>query len=85
VGRGRDLGAIARAAGPTTSLFLLAAVDLKRTADGAVIGAPREEAIFVQVLGRTFAIASAVTVLCLLLGYPLAYVLATLPARTATC
>ena len=76
-------GAIARAAGPTSSLFLLAAVDLKRTADGAIVGAPREEAIFVQVLGRTFAIASAVTVLCLLLGYPLAYVLATLPARTA--
>jgi putative spermidine/putrescine transport system permease protein len=76
-------GAIARAAGPTTSLFLLAAVDLKRTAEGHIVGAPREEAIFVQVLGRTFAIATAVTVLCLLLGYPLAYVLATLPARTA--
>ncbi len=76
-------GAIARAAGPTTSLFLLAAVDLKRTADGALTTAPREEAIFVQVLGRTFAIATAVTVLCLLLGYPLAYVLATLPTRTA--
>jgi putative spermidine/putrescine transport system permease protein len=82
-GEAETWGAIARAAGPTTSLFLLAAVDLKRTADGAVIGAPREEAIFVQVLGRTFAIATAVTVLCLLLGYPLAYVLATLPARTA--
>ena len=82
-GEAETWGAIARAAGPTTSLFLLAAVDLKRTAEGAVIGAPREEAIFVQVLGRTFAIASAVTVLCLLLGYPLAYVLATLPARTA--
>jgi putative spermidine/putrescine transport system permease protein len=76
-------GAIARAAGPTTSLFLLAAVDLKRTADGSLAGAPREEAIFVQVLGRTFAIAGAVTVLCLLLGYPLAYVLATLPTRSA--
>ena len=76
-------GAIARAAGPTTSLFLLAAVDLKRTAGGHIVGAPREEAIFVQVLGRTFAIATAVTVLCLLLGYPLAYVLATAPARTA--
>jgi putative spermidine/putrescine transport system permease protein len=76
-------GAIARAAGPTTSLFLLAAVDLKRTAEGSIVGAPREEAIFVRVLGRTFAISSAVTVLCLLLGYPLAYVLATLPARTA--
>jgi putative spermidine/putrescine transport system permease protein len=76
-------GAIKRASGPTTSLFLLAAVDLKRTADGRLAGAPREEAIFVQVLGRTFAIATAVTALCLVLGYPLAYVLATLPARTA--
>jgi len=76
-------GAIARAAGPTTSLYLLGAVDLKRTADGRLVGAPREEAIFVQVLGRTFAIATAVTVLCLVLGYPLAYVLASLPARTA--
>jgi putative spermidine/putrescine transport system permease protein len=76
-------GAIARAAGPTTTLFLLAAVDLKRSADGSLATTPREEAIFVQVLGRTFAIATAVTVLCLLLSYPLAYVLATLPTRTA--
>jgi putative spermidine/putrescine transport system permease protein len=76
-------GAIARAAGPTTSLFLLAAVDLRQTADGSITGAPREEAIFVQVLGRTFAIATAVTILCLALAYPLAYVLATLPSRTA--
>ena len=82
-GEAETWGAIARAAGPTTSLFLLAAVDLKRTAAGHIVGAPREEAIFVQVLGRTFAIAGAVTVLCLLLGYPLAYVLANLPARTA--
>jgi len=82
-GETRTWGAIARAAGPTTSLFLLAAVDLKRTAEGSIVGAPREEAIFVRVLGRTFAISTAVTVLCLLLGYPLAYVLATLPARTA--
>jgi putative spermidine/putrescine transport system permease protein len=76
-------GAIARAAGPVTSLFALAAVDLKRTANGDFIGAPADERIFVQVLGRTFGIATAVTVLCLLLGYPLAYVLASLPTRTA--
>ena len=82
-GEAETWGAIARAAGPTTSLFLLAAVDLRRAADGRILGAPREEAIFVQVLGRTFAIASAVTLLCLLLGYPLAYVLATAPTRTA--
>jgi putative spermidine/putrescine transport system permease protein len=76
-------GAIARASGPVTSLFLLASVDLKRTADGRIASAPADEKIFVQVLGRTFGIATAVTVLCLLLGYPLAYVLASLPTRTA--
>ncbi len=76
-------GAIARAAGPTTSLFLLAAVDLKRAASGHLQSAPADEAIFVQVLGRTFSIAAAVTILCLLLGYPLAYALAQAPTRTA--
>jgi len=76
-------GAIARASGPVTSLFVLAALDLKRTAGGEFIGAPAEEKIFVQVLVRTFAIATAVTILCLALGYPLAYVLASLPTRTA--
>jgi putative spermidine/putrescine transport system permease protein len=76
-------GAIARASGPVTSLFLLASVDMKRTASGELVAAPKDETIFVQVLGRTFAIAIAVTVLCLLLGYPLAYVLASAPTRTA--
>ena len=76
-------GAIARAAGPTTSLFLLAAVDLRRDATGTIVSAPQEETIFVRVLARTFAIAAGVTVLCLLLGYPLAYVLANAPTRIA--
>jgi len=76
-------GAIARASGPVTSLFILAALDLKRTAGGEFISAPADEKIFVQVLFRTFAIATAVTVLCLALGYPLAYVLASLPTRTS--
>jgi putative spermidine/putrescine transport system permease protein len=76
-------GAIARASGPTTSLFLLAAVDLRREATGVIGGAPKEEAIFMHVLARTFTIAAGVTLLCLVLGYPLAYVLAHAPTRTA--
>jgi putative spermidine/putrescine transport system permease protein len=76
-------GAIARAAGPTTSLFLLAAVDMRRTAAGDFARAPSEEAIFVHVLGRTFLISAGVTLFTLLLGYPLAYVLAQAPARVA--
>jgi len=49
-------GAIARASGPVTSLFVLAALDLKRTADGGIVGAPTNEKIFVQVLARTSAL-----------------------------
>ncbi len=76
-------GAIARAAGPTTSIFLLAAVDLRRDAAGGIAGVPKDEAIFVRLLGRTFGIAAGVTLLCLVLGYPLAYALAQAPARIA--
>ena len=66
-----------------TSLFVLAALDLRRSAGGEFLSAPADEKIFVQVLFRTFSIATAVTILCLVLGYPLAYVLASLPTRTA--
>jgi putative spermidine/putrescine transport system permease protein len=76
-------GAIARAAGPTTSLFLLSAVDMKRTASGEFVGAPAEETIFVRVLVRTFVISAGVTALALLLGYPLAYVLANASTKVA--
>jgi putative spermidine/putrescine transport system permease protein len=64
-------------------LFLLAAVDLRREATGAIVNVPHDEAIFLRVLGRTFAIAAGVTLFCLLLGYPLAYVLANAPTRIA--
>jgi len=82
-GEAETWGAIARAAGPTTSLFVLAAVDLRRNAAGEIIGALNEEAIFVHVMCRTFTIAAGVTFVCLLLGYPLAYALANAPARVA--
>jgi len=82
-GEAETWGAIARAAGPTTSLFILAAVDLRRDATGAIVSATKEEAIFLQVLARTFLIAACVTLFCLALGYPLAYTLANAPARIA--
>src|SRR5215470_17046379 len=39
--------------------------------------------VYLQVLGATFKVAAIVTLVCLLLGYPLAYVLATRRPRTA--
>ena len=74
-------GAIQRAAGPLTSFYVLTAVDLHQTADGSITHRPAEEAIYLDVFGRTFQISILVTVFCLLLGFPVAYLLAVLPPR----
>lgn len=65
-----------------TPYYWLAAVDLKQGADG-IERAPAEEAVFVDVYGRTFWIAGIVTLFTLLLGFPVAYLLATQPAHRA--
>ena len=73
--------AIRRASSAYTDLYLLAALDLKRDADGAIVRVQGDQAIYLAVLGRTFWISLMVTLVCLVLGYPLAYRLATLPPR----
>ncbi len=75
--------AMRRAAGPVTGFFLLAAVDLQRDDDGAITGVPADRAVFVTIFLRTIGVSLAVTLACLLLGYPVAYVLAGLSPRLA--
>ena len=75
--------AIAKNASRWTPDYLLAAVDLRRDAEGHVEAMPAEQAVFGKILLRTFNISAVVTVLCLLLAYPLAYWLSTLDARRA--
>ena len=74
---------IQRALPPQTDFYLLAAVDLKRDAQGSIRQASDDNAIYRDVIARTFAISGSVTLICLLLGYPLAYWIATAPAATA--
>ena len=75
--------AIANNASPWTANYLLAALDLRRGADGAIERMPEDQRVFGRILLRTFEISAMVTVFCLLLGYPLAWWLSTLPARRA--
>ncbi len=75
--------AIRRAAQPWTDLYVLAVLDLARDAEGRIVRVPPERAIYLDILARTFRIALVVTLACLVLGYPLAYVLAHLPERHA--
>ncbi|MGG5820118.1 ABC transporter permease [Falsiroseomonas sp. HW251] len=73
--------AIERAGGPVTDFRLLAALDLGRDGAGAIVAVPRDAAIWRGILGRTLGISASATILCLILGYPLAWLIAVAPAR----
>lgn len=75
--------AIAKNSSRWTPDYLLASVDHRRSATGDIEAMPPDQAVFVKILLRTFNISAVVTVLCLLLAYPLAYWLSTLEARQA--
>jgi putative spermidine/putrescine transport system permease protein len=75
--------AIAKNASRWTPDYLLASVDLRRDAQGDVERMAPDQRVFGRILLRTFGISAIVTLCCLLLGYPLAWWLSTLPARRA--
>ncbi|HSC98509.1 MAG TPA: ABC transporter permease [Casimicrobiaceae bacterium] len=74
---------IRRAGGPVTDFYLLAALDLRRDADNAITSAPADQSVFRNVLGRTLWISGIVTLACLILGYPVAFFIASQPPERA--
>jgi len=66
-----------------TTSYLLAAIDLRWTDTGGIASVPSDQAIYRGVFARTFGIAAAVTLITLVLGFPLAWLLANLPGRLA--
>ncbi|MBH2010076.1 MAG: ABC transporter permease [Xanthomonadaceae bacterium] len=75
--------AIAKNSSRWTPDYLLTSVDLKRDAQGHIVRVGADEAAFSDILLRTFSISAVVTLMCILLGYPLAYWLSTLNERKA--
>jgi putative spermidine/putrescine transport system permease protein len=75
--------AIERAGHRLTPFYLLSALDLEYNIAGEIVGVPKERAVYRDMYVRTFWIGLQVTVYTLLLGFPVAYLLATLPTRTA--
>lgn len=73
---------IKKASDHFTSYYWLSSVDLRQGANG-VERVPTEQAVFIDVYARTFWIAGLVTVLTLILGFPVAYLLATQPPHRA--
>jgi putative spermidine/putrescine transport system permease protein len=73
--------AIRRAGSAYTAYYLLAALDLRQTDSGSIALAAPEDRLFQATLGRTIWIGFVVTVICLLIGYPLANAIVSLPRR----
>ncbi len=74
---------IKRIGRPYTSAFYAAAFDFYYEADGSLKRLPADERIYVTLAIRTLWISFLVTFFCILLGYPISYLLATLPTRTS--
>jgi putative spermidine/putrescine transport system permease protein len=75
---------IKRSSSAYTPFYLLNMLDLRQTADGSIERVPANRAIYVDILLRTIGISLLVTTCTLILGYPVAYMLATLPQKTAS-
>ena len=65
-----------------TSGYFLNAVDAKLGVDG-IEARPDNERIYIFLFERTLILSVTITVACLLIGYPVAFLLATLPMRTS--
>jgi len=72
---------IKRMAKPFTASQYLAAVDMRFDIDNNMVMQDEDRQIYVTIFGRTLWISLLVSVMCLLLGYPVAYLLATLPLK----
>ncbi len=59
----------------------LSAFDLKYDVDGNIIAQPETQQVHTTMWIRTIWVSLTVTALCLLMGYPVSYFLATLPVR----
>ncbi len=68
---------------PYTARFYVNAVDRRFNEDGDIVMQPEERQIYLPLFWRTLVLSLIVTSACLLLGYPVAYLLSVLPLRTS--
>ena len=75
--------AIREAGQPFTTRHFLNAVDLEATSDGGIAAMPETRRIYVPLFLRTLWVSLGVTLLCLVIGYPIAHAIAHAKQRLA--
>lgn len=66
-----------------TAGYFLAAVDAKQQPGGGIVRVGEDKRIYVDLFWRTLRLSFIITVMTLLLGFPIAYLMAILPTRTS--
>lgn len=72
---------IKRESGAFTISYYLAAMDLAYAPDGSVGLRDENQRIYLKLFWRTLSLSAFITILCLILAYPIAHLLSTLPLR----
>lgn len=72
-------GAMRSASSSFTSDFYLAALDLSRSETGTIERAPLDQRVYGTLFGRTLVLSTVITLICLVIGFPVAHLLARLP------
>ena len=72
---------IKRNTSPYTIGYYLNAVDMKYDKSGDIVMQSETRQIYGKLFMRTFGISMAITIICIILAYPISYLLATLPLR----
>jgi putative spermidine/putrescine transport system permease protein len=72
---------IQRESRPLTASYYVSAADMRYAEDGSIERQPEHQRIYVDLFLRTLLLSVAITGLTLLLGFPIAFLLATLPMR----
>lgn len=73
---------IKRESGAFTPSYFLAAIDRRIDETGSIVSQDENRQIYVNLFIRTLWLSALITVLCLILGFPISYLIATLPAKT---
>ena len=74
-------GVMRQVASGYTTEFFLNALDMRHDRDGNIVRVDVKERVYVDLFLRTFGMGALITFICLMLGYPVAHLLAVLPVR----
>lgn len=66
-----------------TASFYVSALDLEYNQNEELVSRDSERSIYIMLFARTFILAAFVTLFCIILGFPVAYLLSTLPDKIA--